>query len=82
MNDTTMTRTAPSAGAPNRYRLMLLVWLAVWPLITVIGLASTPLLSSTPTLVRTMVTTTVMVPIMVGLLIPMINRHFGDWLRG
>ncbi|MEO1056426.1 MAG: hypothetical protein AAFY28_05865 [Actinomycetota bacterium] len=76
--------SAPSTtplAPPNRYRLMVLVWLAVWPLITVIGVVTTPLMQSMPIIVRTMATTTVMVPIMVGVLIPTINRRFGTWLR-
>ncbi len=74
----------PSAPAttsrPNRVRLAILVWLAVWPLITTINAVTAPALAGWPAPVRTMIATAIMVPIMVGVLLPSLQRRFRRWL--
>jgi len=75
--------TLPSkAGepAPPRYKMVLVTWLAVFPLITAILLLFGPLLSQLPMLLRTLVLTGVMVTLMTYVIMPRMTRLFSFWL--
>ncbi len=70
----------PAPPRPNRVRLAVLVWLAVWPLITTINALIAPAAAGWPAPVRSMIATAIMVPIMVGVLLPALQRRFSRWL--
>jgi antibiotic biosynthesis monooxygenase (ABM) superfamily enzyme len=75
--------TLPSkAGEPSppRYKMALVTWLAVFPLITAILLLFGPLLSQLPMLMRTLVLTGVMVTLMTYVVMPRLTRLFSSWL--
>lgn len=64
----------------NRLKLSLLVWLAVYPLVTALTLVTSDAVPDAPLLLRTLLTTLVMVPAMTFVIIPSILRAFGPWL--
>ena len=70
----------PGEPAPPRYKMALVTWLAVFPLITAILLLFGPLLSLLPMLLRTLVLTGVMVTLMTYIVMPRMTRLFSFWL--
>ena len=69
-------------GPPNRIRLAFLMWLAIWPMLTVLLFALAPITGSAPLPVRTGVATAILVPIVVIWVLPFIMRQYGNWLSG
>ena len=71
-----------TAGPPpvRRERLALLVWVAVYLLLNAFLILTAPLLGPAPLLVRTLVATAIVVPIIVAWVIPFIMRRFAGWL--
>lgn len=71
--------TAPAP--PSRARLAVVVWLAIFPLVTV-GLSVMPAgLLELPVIVRAFVLTVVVVPIAVIVVVPWLTRRLGGWLH-
>ena len=63
----------PGEPAPPRYKMVVVTWLAVFPLITAILLLFGPLLSQLPMLLRTLVLTGVMVTMMTYIIMPLVS---------
>jgi antibiotic biosynthesis monooxygenase (ABM) superfamily enzyme len=72
--------SAPSS-APRKHKLALLVWMGIYPLVTLISVVLGPVLAQLPILLRTLVMTLILVPVMVYGIIPFIQTRFGAWLR-
>ncbi len=70
----------PGEPAPPRYKMAVVTWLAVFPLITAIFVAFEPLLNQLPMLLRTLVLTVVMVTLMTYVVMPRLTRLFSFWL--
>jgi antibiotic biosynthesis monooxygenase (ABM) superfamily enzyme len=70
----------PGEPAPPRYKMAVVTWLAVFPLITAIFVAFEPLLNQLPMLLRTLVLTVVMVVLMTYVVMPRLTRLFSFWL--
>lgn len=70
----------PGQAAPPRYKIALVTWLALFPLITLFFVAFDPLLSQLPTLLRMLVLTAVMVTVMTYMIMPRLTRLFSFWL--
>jgi antibiotic biosynthesis monooxygenase (ABM) superfamily enzyme len=66
---------------PKRYKLAVLVWIGLYPLLTALSYLTAPLLVDFPIPVRTLVLSLILVPIMIFVLIPSINKYFAGWLR-
>jgi antibiotic biosynthesis monooxygenase (ABM) superfamily enzyme len=64
----------------NRVKLSLLVWIAVYPVVTGLAFLSATALADSPLALRTLVMSAVMVPLMTFLIIPHLMRIFGKWL--
>jgi len=65
---------------PVRYKMALVTWMAVFPLITVISIVLRQQLSLLPTILRVMVVTAIAVPIMTYFLMPKMTLLFAKWL--
>ncbi len=65
---------------PPRYKMAVVTWLAVFPVVSVIFYLFGPWLNVLPTLVRTLVFTTVMVTLMTYVIMPRMTRLFSFWL--
>jgi len=66
--------------APPRYKMVVVTWLAVFPLATVLFMILQPLLGGAPTVLRTLIFTLVMVTTMTYLVMPRMTRLFSLWL--
>jgi antibiotic biosynthesis monooxygenase (ABM) superfamily enzyme len=72
--------TARPAGPPRRHRFALLVWLAIYPTITLLLELGGPVINEWPLPLRTLALTATAVPLMVFVLLPALQRVFGSWL--
>jgi hypothetical protein len=72
-------QTAPRTQ-PRRYKMFLLTWLAIYPLITGIYLVFGNLLSALPLLLRTLLLTGLLVYLMTYFLMPYLTKAFHKWL--
>ena len=80
-----MTTPAPhsrhaAAGSPTRHQLAVMIWLAVFPTLTVLNLAFGDWLSELAPVLRTFVLATVAVPIVIYGLMPPLHRLRGHLL--
>ena len=66
--------------APPRYKMVVVTWLAVFPLATVLFLLLQPLMGGAPTILRTLVFTLIMVTTMTYVVMPRMTRLFSFWL--
>ena len=75
---TTPTSPAPAArgpvGPPSKHQLALMIWLAVFPTLTVLNLALGPWLRRLPPVMRTFALATVAVPLVMYGLMPQLHR--------
>ena len=67
--------------APSRHRMAILIWLAIYPTITLLLELGGPLIDDWPLPLRTLALTAVAVPLMVYVLLPALQRAFAGWLR-
>lgn len=65
---------------PPKYKTALIIWMAIYPLITGILWAFGPYLMEIPLMLRTLILTGVLVPIMVYVAIPTLQKVFKNWL--
>jgi antibiotic biosynthesis monooxygenase (ABM) superfamily enzyme len=74
----TSPATQPSAttpiGPPTKHQLALMIWIAVFPTLTVLNLPIGPWLSDAGPVLRTFVLATVAVPIVIYGLMPRLHR--------
>jgi antibiotic biosynthesis monooxygenase (ABM) superfamily enzyme len=79
---TTDSPRSPSvtAGPPTKHQLALMIWLAVFPTLTVLNLALGDWLRTLTPVLRTFVLATVAVPIVIYGLMPQLHRIRGQLL--
>ncbi len=65
---------------PPRYKMAMVVWLAIYLLIMGVQLLFGDLLEGLPLMLRTLILTGVTVPLMTFLVMPMFTRVFKNWL--
>ena len=70
----TVEPPAQRVGPPPRHQMAVMVWLAVFPTLTVLQVVVGSRLHDQPAVVRTLVLTTIAVPIVVYLLLPPLQR--------
>jgi hypothetical protein len=70
----------PNAPPPPAYKMALLTWITIFPLITLVVIALDPLLEKLDLVPRLADTTAVTVPIMTWLVMPRITRLLRSWL--
>jgi antibiotic biosynthesis monooxygenase (ABM) superfamily enzyme len=61
-------------GPPTKHQLALMIWLAVFPTLTVLNLTLGDWLSSLTSIVRTLVLATLAVPIVIYVLMPQLHK--------
>lgn len=66
---------------PKKWKMAVLIWLAIYPLITLIFILLGPhLMLITPLPLRTLAITLIAVPVMVFILIPTLQKLLRNWL--
>ncbi|HYP44209.1 MAG TPA: hypothetical protein VEQ66_03310 [Propionibacteriaceae bacterium] len=73
----TTTVAPPRVGPPTKHQLAFMIWLSVFPTLTVINLALGDWLSMLPPVLRTFVLATVAVPIVIYGLMPQLHKVRG-----
>lgn len=66
---------------PSRVRMAAVVWLAIFPLVTVVLGLMPDLLLEAPVIVRSFVLTAIVVPAAVVVVVPRLTRLFSRWLH-
>jgi antibiotic biosynthesis monooxygenase (ABM) superfamily enzyme len=66
---------------PPRWKTAVVVWLAIYPSITLLLWLVGPAIQGWPLALRTLVITVGVVPLMVYLLVPAAQRLLAPWLR-
>lgn len=64
----------------TKHKTTFLIWLAIYPLITLISYLFGEYLAIIPTPLRTLILTVFLVPVMVYILLPLYTRIFAKWL--
>lgn len=59
-----------------------MVWLAIYPSITILFLLFGEQLQQLPAALRTLVLTLILIPLLVFVLLPLLHKAFARWLRG
>jgi uncharacterized protein len=72
--------TKPGEPPPPRYKMVIVSWLAIFPIVTLIFSVFGQWLNLLPTLLRTLVFTAVMVTLMTYVVMPRMTRLFSFWL--
>jgi uncharacterized protein len=70
----------PGARAPSRYKMAIVTWAAIYPLITAIVIASQSLVGGLPITLRLATTTLVTVPLMTWVVMPRVTWLLRGWL--
>lgn len=70
----------PKPGPPTKHQLALMIWLAVFPTLTVLNLALGDWLGTLSPVLRTFVLATIAVPIVIYGLMPQLHRIRGRLL--
>jgi antibiotic biosynthesis monooxygenase (ABM) superfamily enzyme len=70
----------PGVPPPPPYKMALVTWVAIFPLITGVVVATAPLLGGWPLVARLAVTTAVTVPLMTWVVMPRVTRALHRWL--
>jgi hypothetical protein len=70
----------PGAPPPPPYKMAVLTWAAIFPLITLVVLATAPLIGPWPLVPRLAVTTAVTVSAMTWVVMPRMTRLLRRWL--
>ena len=64
---------------PKRWKMMFISWLFVYPVVNVMFALLFPLLADLPQLVKTLVFTVILVPLM-GVVLPKLHQRFWAWI--
>ncbi len=66
---------------PPRWKSALLVWIAIYPSISILLYFAGPWLATLPLLFRTLILTAILVPLLVFVLLPFLHRAFRSWVH-
>ena len=66
---------------PPKWKFAFMVWIAIYPSITLVQLVIGNQLLSLPLPLRTLILTGILVPLMVYVLLPFLRKVLGNWLN-
>ncbi|MFJ2758916.1 antibiotic biosynthesis monooxygenase [Nocardioides sp. NPDC087217] len=67
---------------PPRYKVAMLTWLGIYPLITAILAIAGPHIAHLPVFVRSLILTATVIPLMTWWVMPLLTRVTSTWLHG
>lgn len=65
---------------PPKYKTAIMIWLAIYPSVTVLFYLLGDKIAALPIFIRTLVLTLILVPLMVFVLLPILQRLMKGWL--
>lgn len=68
------TSAAPVVPQPSKHQLALMIWIAVFPTLTILNLLLGDFLAPLPMVVRTLILVTIAVPIVIYVGMPQLHR--------
>lgn len=68
------TQSAPPVGPPTKHQLAVMIWIAVFPTLTILNLTVGPTLRDYNPVLRTFILATIAVPIVIYGLMPRLHR--------
>jgi antibiotic biosynthesis monooxygenase (ABM) superfamily enzyme len=77
----TSTTAKPPVGQPSKHQLAVMIWVAVFPTLTLLNLTIGPWLADLNPVLRTFILATVAVPIVIYGLMPRLHRIRVQLLR-
>ncbi|HNR53990.1 MAG TPA: hypothetical protein PKJ19_02405 [Flavobacteriales bacterium] len=66
---------------PKKWKTALVIWIAIYPALTILVALFGENLMRLPLALRTLVMTGILVPLLVFVLVPALNKLLGRWLR-
>ena len=75
-------RPTAARHTPPRRKLAVVMWVSVYPTITLLIWLFWPMVAHLPMAVRTLILSLIMVPLMTWIIVPFITRWFTPWLAG
>ncbi len=66
---------------PPKWKFAIMVWLAVYPAITLVSYLIGNQIKHLPLPIRTLIMTLILVPLMVFVLLPTLRKILGNWLN-
>jgi antibiotic biosynthesis monooxygenase (ABM) superfamily enzyme len=73
---------SPTSASPPRYKVALLTWIGIYPVIAVLLAVFGAEIGRYPVAVRALVLTACAIPIMTWLVMPVLTRVAAGWLYG
>jgi antibiotic biosynthesis monooxygenase (ABM) superfamily enzyme len=64
---------------PQKWKMALLTWACIYPLINIIFITIFPLTDGWHPMLRTLLTTVILVPLM-GIMLDLLKKWVGEWL--
>lgn len=65
---------------PPRYKMLIVTWLAIYPLLNLVNFLFQPLLNPLPSLIRSFIVTVVLLLITTYVVMPRLTKLFAGWL--
>ncbi|MCZ8167821.1 MAG: hypothetical protein ACK5RV_00660 [Flavobacterium sp.] len=66
---------------PKKWKFALMVWMAIYPAITLASYLLGDSIKDLALPIRTLIMTAILVPLMVYVLLPLLRKLFGAWLH-
>jgi antibiotic biosynthesis monooxygenase (ABM) superfamily enzyme len=66
---------------PPKWKFAIMVWLAIYPTITLVSYIIGDAIKSWPLPLKTLLMTGILVPLMVFVLLPLLRKLLGEWLH-
>jgi hypothetical protein len=64
-----------------KWKFAIMVWLAIYPAITLLTYLIGDLIKNLPLPIKTLIMTGILVPLMVFVLLPILRKLMGNWLN-
>lgn len=66
---------------PPKWKFAIMVWLAIYPTITLVTFLIGDYIKQLPLPLKTLLLTGILVPLMVFILLPLLRKLLGNWLN-
>ena len=81
MEDKSKADPSPKEDKAPRYRFVVIVWLAIYPAVTLLQWLLGPLMEGWPVPLKTLLISVIEIPYAVFFAIPLLQKWFKGWLK-